>query len=102
MFAAVVLGFYLNTKEWKIRGMVSRIFVFGCVAFSGALCSPLKKSAKTHPKAQILGTVDHLHKSLVFWVVFLGFFDLNTKEWKIRVGSSGSGDSIWLWRFLVD
>ena len=26
--------------------------VFGCVAFSGALCSPLNGGAKTHPKTQ--------------------------------------------------
>ena len=26
-------------------------------------------------------------KSLVFWVVFLGFY-LNTREWKVREGSS--------------
>ena len=41
------------------------ICVFGCVAFSGALCSPLRgrqdtPENATHPKTQSLGTVDYL------------------------------------------
>ena len=44
---------------------VPKICVFGCVAFLGALCSPLRGRRNTpenatHPKLQILGTVDYL------------------------------------------
>ena len=47
------------------RPFPARICVFGCVAFSGALCSPLRGRQNTpenatHPKTQILGTVDYL------------------------------------------
>ena len=47
------------------QSTISRICVFRCVAFSGALCSPLRGRQNTpenatHPKTQILGTVDYL------------------------------------------
>ena len=36
--------------------------------------------------SRVFTGVERGKKSLVFWVVFLGFY-LNTKEWKIRAGS---------------
>ena len=39
-----------------------------------------------------IGELERGKESLVFWVVFLGFY-LNTKEWKIRVGVLDSADS---------